>query len=164
MLFYFLGVHFFWEFFIPLCVFLSYCLSFSYSVHSLGSFEFNQFHQSKLWMKTQKRCCVQGIGAHVRLDSQQFNLDRHDSAYPSGPHKFFQVVIETHSFMKSVWNNNPHLKVGCTCCIWDGTSTLSLLFNHIQIVEPCRGWTWDNRTHYRCPFLLVPIFHHSHFP
>jgi hypothetical protein len=36
----------------------------------LGSFEFNEFHQSKLWRKTQKRCS-QIIGTYTCFDSQQ---------------------------------------------------------------------------------------------
>ena len=37
--------------------------------HSLGSFEFNQFHQSKLWRTTQKRCSIhtrQTSSAHMQ--------------------------------------------------------------------------------------------------
>ncbi len=46
-------------------------LSLFLCTHTLSSFEFNQFHQSKLWRKTQKGCSIQIIGAYTRLDSQQ---------------------------------------------------------------------------------------------
>ncbi len=38
--------------------------------HTLGSFEFNEFHQSKMWRKTQKRCYM-NIGWYTCLDFQQ---------------------------------------------------------------------------------------------
>jgi hypothetical protein len=39
-------------------------------LYTQGSFEFHEFHQSKMWNQTQKRCCIQIIGAYTRLDSK----------------------------------------------------------------------------------------------
>ncbi len=36
--------------------------------HTLDSFEFTQFHQSKLWRKSQKRCYIQIIGTYTCLE------------------------------------------------------------------------------------------------
>jgi len=40
-------------------------------------------------------------GDLIQSGNQAEDSDRHDSAYPSGPHNFFQVVIKTHSFIVS---------------------------------------------------------------
>ncbi len=87
--FFFWGCSFIPEIIFFLLLFLSFYLSSRLSflcTHSLGTFEFNQFHQSKVWRINKKRSCVHVIGPYTCLNTQQTKV--------------------------SMSNNNPHLNFG----------------------------------------------------
>ena len=83
---------------------------------------------------------------YMRKDS-----DRHDSAYPSGQHYFFQVAIKTHSFlvtMSARASDTRATRKPCGRAQEAVPQTRPVRAPDTQATRATRNGDWQNATHY----------------